>query len=233
MTAAPARSSRTSMARYFRWRVPKVSAGNTPRCNEPLTVVSMLALPRAGFQAHGGIDSHSASRLGASVFANGALVLSENDVIHENTMPAAAVEAVEALLVAAPQVTLQQVASALATTRWKQLAMRTTRSVTRAPPQGEESWVTCLIRSAGEPEIVLLPCCSRCGSTSPQIRALCVLIHIEFATVQDLVPCRQSILSAVVCYYVQGRTRPTSQDGATCHSRLRAPHGAGRNGRPS
>ena len=69
-------------------------------------------------------------RLGASVFANGALVLSENDeIIHENTMPAAAVEAVEAFgrhrRWPCSRSHLRAGHDA-----WKQLAMRTTRSVT-------------------------------------------------------------------------------------------------------
>lgn len=131
--------------------------------------------------------------LGASVFANGALVLSENDeIIHENTMPAAAVEAVEAFTrggtagdPAAGRICV------LATTRWEAAgdAYDSLRYV-ELSPQGEESWVTRLIRSAGEPEIVLLP------SLQPLLdRRVLKFVLCACSSISNLPPCRTSSLA--------------------------------------
>lgn len=176
-------------------------------------------------------------RLGASVFANGALVLSENDeIIHENTMPAAAIEAVEAFTrggtagdPAAGRICV------LATTRWEAAgdAYDSLRYV-ELSPQGEESWVTRLIRSAGEPEIVLLP------SLQPLLdRRVLKFVLCACSSISNLPPCRTSSLAdsllslSFCCSVIVSRVGLAQRARMVRHAtgRLRAPHGAGRNGR--
>ena len=96
-------------------------------------------------------------QLGACVFVNGSLVLSQNDeVLSEVALPAAAVRQVEAYTRGALARSSRIVV--LAATRWPDAGPQyASLRYVELSPDGSESWVTRLIRSAGEPEIVRLP----------------------------------------------------------------------------
>lgn len=98
-------------------------------------------------------------RLGASVFVNGSLVVDEDGtVLSEVKLPAAAVAAVEEYSRGGCAGAGGGRLCVLAATRWPDAGPQWgSLRYAELAPDGTESWVTRLIRSAGEPEAVLLP----------------------------------------------------------------------------